>query len=820
MAGVVARRGAGRHDVLKVTLVCLGILLFAQILIGVLGFSALERLIADMNAERAESVARRLQDNIENGLNLGKPLAQFFGLPGLMEDVLQHSKEISGITITLPEGETVSHLGAPIVEAPAFSQALLSADGAPDANARSPKPGARVQASRGQTLFATRLTDGEGRIQGVLLLRMKNDVRALERLAGESLLALLCITLLAAAALAAVFRYLPLSSSRLRFLVPLLALALAQGGYALFVVSTFRDAWLFAMRENVTVLSADLARNLDRVLGYGLDLNRLRDIEAPFSRLARISPIIATIELVDRDGKVLNRANAGGALPVEETEGANPRNFRGSQGGQRLEMPLGQAVGRPEARGALVFHLNDALIASGVRSRVLDAVTVVVISLVTAIEMLLLSSFLMRPAPPREESPVRPPPDEADAPGRLARPILFGFLLVWALPLGFLPIYARSLIVGEYGLPQNLLLALPLTLEMAFGFLATLAAGSLADRRGWQTPTRFGFLLFSLGMALCAVAESLYFLAFARAVTGFAYGLAWMGLQGFVVTRTPGEARGRGMTHLIAGIFAGHLSGAAIGAMLMEQSGPRPVFVIGAVMALLPLLGMFTLMRAEMKPPPEAARPSAWLSGVAPPRPALCLLRDRGFAWLLFSSVIPFSVVQAGLLSFALPLYLESIGVQASNTGRVLMVYGLCAVYVGPFMGRGIDRSRIAKKTWILWGSLLASASLFGFYVGEGIAGALLAVTALALASCCLNAAQSPYMLALPEAQKYGLTRATSLMRAADKFGQMAGPLVVGALFGLLSMHKSLALTGLLCLAAILPFALFAPRDKESAAPR
>jgi predicted MFS family arabinose efflux permease len=814
-----ARRGAGRHEVLKVTLVCLGILFFAQILIGALGFCALEKLIADMNADRAERVARRLQDNIENGLNMGKPLAQFFGLEGLMEDVLQHSKEISGIAITLPEGEMVAHLGAPIMEAPAFSQALLSADGAPAANARSPKPGSRVQTSRNQTLFATRLTDGEGQVQGVLLLRMKNDVRALERLAAGSLLALCLITLCAAAALAAVFRYLPLSSSRQRFLAPLLALALAQGGYAFYVVSTFRDVWLSAMHEDVAALSADLARNLDRVLGYGLNLNQLRDIEAPFSRLARISPIIATIELVDRGGKVLNRANAGGALPVEKTEGANPRNFRASQGGQRLEMPLGQASGRPEARGSLVFHLNDALIASGVRSRVLDAVTVMVVSLVAAIELLLLSSFLMRPALPHGDMPPRPPPDEADAPGRLARPILFGFLLIWALPLGFLPIYARSLIVGEYGLPQNLLLALPLVLEMAFGLLATLAAGSLADRRGWRTPTRFGFLLFSLGMALCAVAESLYFLAFARAVVGLGYGLAWMGLQGFVVTHTPGKAQGRGMTQLIAGIFAGHLSGAAIGAMLMEQAGPRPVFVIGAFMTLLPFLGLFVLTRAGTAPP-EAARPSAWPSGVAPPRPAPRLLRDRGFAWLLFSSVIPFSVVQVGLLSFALPLYLESIGVQASNTGRVLMVYGLCAVYVGPFMGRGIDRSRIAKKTWILWGSLLASASLFGFYVGEGIAGALLAVTALALASCCLNAAQSPYMLALPEAQKYGLARATSLMRAADKFGQMAGPLVVGALFGLLSMHKSLALTGLLCLAATLPFALFAPRDKESAAPR
>jgi hypothetical protein len=60
--------------------------------------------------------------------------------------------------------------------------------------------------------------------------------------------------------------------------------------------------------------------------------------------------------------------------------------------------------------------------------------------------------------------------------------------------------------------------------------------------------------------------------------------------------------------------------------------------------------------------------------------------------------------------------------------------------------------------------------------------------------------------------QQYGAASATGLLRAADKFGQMAGPLIVGALFGLLNMRESLAITALACLAAALPFAFFAPR--------
>jgi predicted MFS family arabinose efflux permease len=821
------RRGADRPAVLKIMLVCLGILLLAQILIGALSFSALDRLIEDMNADRIENVARRLQDNIENGLHMGKPLAQFFGLDAMLEDVLARSREISGVAVALPDGERLAERGTRVAKAETLRQALFSPEFARmDENARPRASGGILWTAQNQVLFATLLKDADGVAQGVLLLRMDGDTKALDRLVAEAFRVLLVITLFTAAALAAVFKCLPPGSllsdkSRWRFLAPLLALSLAQGGYALHVVSTFQDAWLEVIQENVEGLSADLARNLDRILGYGFDLNHLRDIEAPFSRLARISPVISMIELVDRDGKVLNRADAKGALRVDGAA---------SSGGRRLALPLGEALERPGAKGALIFHLNAEMIAGGVRSRGLDAVTVVAVSLVTAIEMLLMSFLVMDRAPGRARARTAlPPPDAAAHMGKLVRPILFGFLFVWALPLGFLPIYARSLMTGQDALlPHNLSLALPVALEMAFGFLATLAAGGMADRKGWQVPALGGLAVFSLGMVLCALADSLDFLVIARCVVGLGYGFVWMGLQGFVVTRSPGKTLGRNMSEMIAGIFAGHLSGAAIGAMLMAQTGFRPVFAVGAAMTLLPLLGMLTLMRPYMtvntaadfqrSAPSAPADPAPPFSSAAPTpsvsrfRETLRLLGTRGFGCLLSGCVIHFSIAQVGLLSFAMPLYLESIDVPVSSVGRVLMAYGLCVVYIGPLAGRRIDRSVIPKKDWALWGSFLAGSSLFGFYVGEGVLGAVLAVVTLALASCCLGASQAPYMLALPEVKKYGAAGATGLMRAADKFGQMAGPLIAGALFGVLDMHTSLAVIGLFCLSAVLPFALFAPR--------
>jgi predicted MFS family arabinose efflux permease len=251
--------------------------------------------------------------------------------------------------------------------------------------------------------------------------------------------------------------------------------------------------------------------------------------------------------------------------------------------------------------------------------------------------------------------------------------------------------------------------------------------------------------------------------------------------------------------------------------MLMEQAGFRPVFVMGAVMMIVPVLGVLILMRPYMDRG-KAPRPA---SPAAPRRHAgfgqtARLVFTRDFGLLLLGSVIPFSIAQVGLLSFALPLYLEAHGAPESSIGRVLMIYGLCVIYVGPLMGRIVDRSP-RKKAWIVIGGVVGSAGMLGLYFGAGVAAAAIAVLMLAIASCFSGASQSPYMLALPDVQHYGAAGATSVMRAADKLGQMAGPLIVGAMFGGAGMGASLAVTGVIYLCATLLFLVFAPARAHAA---
>lgn len=827
--------GLRRRPVFEVTLACLVVLLLAQALIGALSLAALNRLMADTTADRVEVAARQMAGSVQNGLRLGKPLAQYFGLDELLRDGMGDSRDMLGAAVTLADGSSAAVRGKPVQEGELARELFQPVTAPLDSNVTRRASGALVRADNGSVTVAVPLSGQENHQVGALIVSASKNVGAARALIVDNIEVLLAVTVVVCLGLAAAFKYaVPLTvlaaGGRARFILPLCALMLAQGIYAVYTVGTFRDGWLRVTSDNVAVLAQGLKGDLNRILGYGLTLDKLHGVEAPFTRLAATFPAIREVDLVDLSGRILNRADAKGPLPVAGLPAVPPVADE-----LTMVLPLGREEDNPKSHGTLVLRLDGGVLAEGVRSRVLDAVTVVVVALVAAIEMLLLLSLLMNRAFSVRgalASGQRLSPDDASEIGRIARPVMFGFLFAWALPMSFLPLYARSLPTAGLDLPPNILMALPISVEMACGLLTALLAGRLTDRKGWQVPVLGGLAVSCAGMLACSAAINLPWFAAARGLVGLGYGLTWMGLQGFIVTRSSAQYRGRNMTSVIAGLFAGHMAGAAVGAMLMEQSGFRTVFGIGAIMMLMPVMGVLVLMRPYMgrgaavpaaNAVPDIAASSASIAskadggglGVAAKAHATLgqtarLLFTRDFGLLLLGSVIPFSIAQVGLLSFALPLYLEAQGVAASNVGRVLMLYGLCVIYIGPLMGRVVDRSSV-KKIWIVVGGVVGSAGMLGLYFDSGLVAAAVAVLMLALSSCFSGASQSPYMLALPDVQQYGAAGATSVMRAADKLGQMAGPLIVGAMFGTAGMGASLAVTGAIYLGATVLFLLFAP---------
>ncbi|QRE74995.1 MFS transporter [Methylobacterium aquaticum] len=278
--------------------------------------------------------------------------------------------------------------------------------------------------------------------------------------------------------------------------------------------------------------------------------------------------------------------------------------------------PEGPVIGR------LTAELSDAAIAAGVRQRLLDSATIILTSLLFIVELLVLYGVLIHAQSYAQQASSgrtgagRHDDGAADGHHLLARPAAFILLFAWALPLSIVPLRMASLASDTTAIPRQILLALPISAEMLAALVTALLAGWLTDRRGWQFPFLIGVVVCALGSALSGVASDPLSYVAARAVVGLGYGLAWMGIQGYVFAWSTARMRTQAIANLVAGIFAGHICGSATGAMLAGQLGQAGVFLIAAVAGLIPIPFAILAMRRYFGVPP-ATVPAAVAAPVA-----------------------------------------------------------------------------------------------------------------------------------------------------------------------------------------------------------
>jgi predicted MFS family arabinose efflux permease len=807
MRSVPGTAKPGRNFITRLMIICFASLVLAQILTGALAVASLQRLFVDMVVAKVEVVGARSTARIENSIRFGKTLNQLLGLKELLSEIDTDLVEVNEAAVMLPNGTVLESVKGSLE----LSAEALSPTAAPSQTAQSKtvRPsGSIVGTFKNKRYVALPIRSRDGAVMGYLVLGL--DPRAIDEKARPAALhnvgTLLATTSAALLGIALAFALafprgsVPLLPRSYIFSVPIFALFLAQGLYAVDTVATFRSSYLQVTKATAESLATAIQRDVDRLLRAGVSITSLNRIEEPLSRLAKAFPEVLAIELTDGANRVFNRATATSVTVAEpgSRPTVQPDEFT-------VRLPLGVLDANAAKMGELVILLDRERVWAGVLRRILDAATITLVAAVFVAELFLLLTILL---PKRVAG--RHPTDLVDTAlteaehnsdvAKVGRPLIAAFLFAWALPLSFLPLYARGLTPAFLSIPANTQMALPIAAEMLCALLTALFAGALTDRRGWHVPTLLGITLSLFGTLLSSQATNLEGFMLARGLVGAGYGLAWIGVQGFVVLRSTASGRAENLARLVAGIYAGHLAGTAVGAMLAEQFGYPIVFVVGAVTLLAPLIGAMILYRSvgtgkTVTDPQRAASAPMQAAPAAPRRSISRLILSRDFGALLLGSVVPFSIAQVGLLYFAVPIYLESQGVAASDIGRVLMAYGLSVIWLGPWVGRFIDRQP-NKRMFVPIGGIAGAAGLGYLLIDGSFWGVLIAVIMMSLAGLVTQAAQSSYALALDRVQSFGPGFAFAVQRSADKFGQMLGPFVIGALIAGLGTTEGLAFAG------------------------
>ncbi|MHB8762905.1 MAG: MFS transporter, partial [Deferrisomatales bacterium] len=587
------------------------------------------------------------------------------------------------------------------------------------------------------------------------------------------------------------------------------SILLGQLAFAAATMKDLRSSYVALAEEKVRTVATRLHGDLQSLLNKGIAIDRLYRVETILRQLVDATPEVAGIQITDHAGTVLYEERRHALAPA----GAPAADGGDFQVNLLLLRGRGQDAGPP---GHLRIVLDAEQVQRKVRAFALDAVTVLLISLLFVTEVVLfLFLFLTRRAG-RRRAPGSEGLPQAPTYG-FVRTATAMFLFGVMQCASFVPLHMRQLAEASPlpGIAPNLLMGLPISVEMFCSLITVFLAGLWMDRRGWHEPFAVGIILASYAAFLCGTTTSPVAFLLYRGLAGLGYGLTWMSAQGFVVASTDPSSKARAISSLVAGIFVGHICGGAVGAMLADRIGFAAVFQVAAVLILLPLGFAAVFMRGLQTSP---AGPSAAAGPAAAAEPNLLLryVGSRNVLAVLLLSVVPFSLCQMGLLLFATPVYLSNLGVSQSSIGRSMMTYGFTVIYVAPYLSRFVDRSS-RKGLFVAAGGVVGGLGLALVALVQGYYAILAAIFLMGVASSLAGPAQAVFALGHPMVQRLGTGKAVSVQRVADKLGQMLGPIVLGGLFAATTIETGLSLVGGLYIAASALFFLVTRRQPQPA---
>ncbi|MFK5951892.1 MAG: MFS transporter [Desulfobacterium sp.] len=595
--------------------------------------------------------------------------------------------------------------------------------------------------------------------------------------------------------------------------VILVVLLLAQISFSLLNTNSFKNCYLEITREKTAVLGSLLREDIEFMLSKGIALDRLSMMEHMLGEIIKASPELSDITLLDSDRYPLYKADKNNILAIKK-EQRGPLSsvhtiewIKDSKYHHNIVLHRNNALEADvpaDIAGYISITISKKVLLSELTEIIMDAITVLVISLLFLMELLVIVFQYFA--------------KEMAVAGKIfrvhytaIRPAVFIYFFGQTISVSFLPLYMEQFGQPFWGLSREVIMGLPICATMLFGAISPLIAGPWVDKRGWHESFFAGLILTSAGFVYTWMAPNAVHLIISRAFVGFGYGLTFMAANGFVVAFTDENSKAQGFTRLIAGCYAGYICGSSTGGMLADSIGYNAVFMVGAVIIVLSFIYTMIFLKGSMEHPKvatmeegtEQSAPGGMdqlLQFIITPRVlALCLL-----------VIFPSSMMAVGFLNYFIPIYIDRIGSTPSHIGRLMMVYGLFFIYVAPVFSKYIDRS-LHKSRYILLSGILSSCGLMLFYFYGGMTAAVLSVLVLGLAGSL--EASTPYVLGLENTKKLGSAKAIAILSSVEKLGQVLGPIVFGWLILGQPNNNAIYYMGIACLIIVLLFYLISCRN-------
>ncbi|MBN1932022.1 MAG: MFS transporter [Desulfobacterales bacterium] len=597
------------------------------------------------------------------------------------------------------------------------------------------------------------------------------------------------------------------SSKTRTFLIIFLVIGLAQIIFTYLNMISFRDNYLEISRKKTEIIISNLKDDIESLLSKGVCLDHLSRIEVLMGKILATYSELKDITISNKKGQPLYMATQHALVDFHQEKNGTikyePANVPIIDPEYHIRLNL---MRKGELKGYLSVSISKDILSERLLNIVMDSLTVIVISILFLVEFLILIFNFIKKQIHITEKKIK-------IHYGVMRPAAFLFLFGVDISVSFLPLHIEKLYHPIFNLSKQLIMGLPISVEFFFAGISILISGAWFDRRGWHEPFFSGLILAIFGILYSWMAPDALNFIISRGIVGFGYGLVLMASQGFVIFYSDGKSKAQALASLFAGIYAGSICGCATGAMLAERIGYSKVFLAGAMILIFVIIYTLLFMRnAIQKPEFEFAEKTI---PAFKTKKIINFLSNRSVLNLIFFSSLPASIAIVGFLNYFSPIYLNRIGMSQSTIGRVLMVYGICLIYIAPFISKYVDASP-KKQLYIFLGCVLGSCAFLVFYFLEGLLAAVLAILMLGISSSFVLVTQTTYALKLKVTQELGDGKAIGIFRSTSRVGQVLGPIIFSWLIAT-NINVGITYFGIAYLLTALLFFLFTQKDQKIA---
>lgn len=345
---------------------------------------------------------------------------------------------------------------------------------------------------------------------------------------------------------------------------------------------------------------------------------------------------------------------------------------------------------------------------------------------------------------------------------------LFFFALGSEITAAFLPILAGGAARPTW-LTADSAAAAPLIVYLVCVGILSPFAGALGRRFGTKPLFLGSVPIAVVALIWMAAGDSVTQITLARGLVAMAYALATVSAQDYALRAAPAASRVTTMNIFMGVVLGGTFCGSVIGGVVSSRLGFSVAILLGAVFILAAGASCrFGMGGSAGDPGAEPVRPiqGAQLQAEKPRLVALFV----GLA-------MPLSAVTAAFIWYYVPISLHAEGERPADIARVVMLYYLAAILLGPVVG-SLGRRDHRTALLALAGAALSGLSLLMLNLQSGTWVTTLVVLGVGAGHALLRSPVYALALDLGGASM----RPVAILRFLERAGALSGLILAAAL--------------------------------------